>query len=334
MIRYICAQPAEKLFLWQVEVMIVNFMEMGINPNHIDIVCSSQGGERPRDWQELANKYPARFFFYPDTRMVKNYTSSIRPNILKQHFQAHPYLFNDAIFYHDCDIVFTNPVKNWLLPEFIQDDTCYGSDTRSYISYSYIKSKGHEVIERMCQIMDLPEELIKLNEENSIGAQYILKGIDWSFWERVEKDCEELFVKITAYNNELISIENKNWEAEKAASLLLGKEYIEPKYNPVQIWCADMWAVLWGLWRLGKRTAIHKNLEFSWASWKVEDYYRMNIHHNAGVVSDNLGYFYKSKYREIYPDLTLEVKPSANGEYYKLIKRVAENSVIREYYTQ
>ena len=36
-IRFICAQPANSYYTWQVEVLINNFIKHGINPNQIDI---------------------------------------------------------------------------------------------------------------------------------------------------------------------------------------------------------------------------------------------------------------------------------------------------------
>ena len=44
-IRYICAQPATKYYAWQVEVMINNFMAMGVNPNQMDIGCLKKVAE-------------------------------------------------------------------------------------------------------------------------------------------------------------------------------------------------------------------------------------------------------------------------------------------------
>ena len=328
--RFVCVQPANNFFLWQVEVMINNFIEMGVNPNKIDIICASSW--IPEPWRTLEEHYPVNFYFYRDTRERVGYLSSIRPNILKQHFKAHPYLEEEIIFYHDCDIIFTKPISQWLTG-FESDDICYGSDTRNYINYTYIKSKGYEVIEKMCEIMGLPEELIKENDNNTIGAQYILKGINWQFWERMERDSEDLFTKMTEYNSELIRIEADKWEQEKAEAQSKGEEFNKPKYNPLQIWCADMWALLWGLWREGKKTVIDPRLEFSWCNWSKDDFHRMNIFHNAGVVNDSEGYFYKINYRKRYPDLNLQIKPdSASLEYYNLIKKVAENSVIKKYY--
>ena len=80
-LRFLCAQPANTYYIWQVELVINNFVSMGINPNMMDIVCSIENNVIPPEWTKLAEKYPARFFFYNDMRVTKNYISSIRPNI-------------------------------------------------------------------------------------------------------------------------------------------------------------------------------------------------------------------------------------------------------------
>jgi hypothetical protein len=49
-IRFMCAQPAIKYYAWQVEVMINNFIEMGINPNFIDIIAKKENGIIPEEW--------------------------------------------------------------------------------------------------------------------------------------------------------------------------------------------------------------------------------------------------------------------------------------------
>ena len=56
-LRYICCQPAIPYYTWQVEVVINNFIRMGINPNLIDIVCSINNDIVPEIWRKLQNKY-------------------------------------------------------------------------------------------------------------------------------------------------------------------------------------------------------------------------------------------------------------------------------------
>ena len=309
-LRFVCAQPASLYYAWQVEVMINNFMAMGVNPNDIDIVCWKQNGTTPEEWTKLATKYPARFFFYDDTRETKHYISSIRPNILKQHWNARPEIHDDVIFYHDCDIVFTKPIQSWITEEMIADNEWYGSDTRWYISHSYIKGKGQNVIDLMCEIMDMPEKVIEDNELNAIGAQYLMKGISADYWDRVEKDSEQLFRQVTDLNNQLKSADNS--------------------YHELQIWCSDMWAVLWGAWRLGYKTNCHPNFEFSWGTSTIEDYHRLNIMHNAGVTSPNEGLFYKAQYMNSLPynETPLIRENTASSQYWDWIKLTANKSAL------
>lgn len=336
-LRFVSAQPATTYYAWQVEVLLNNFMEMGVNLNHIDIVCWKQNDVVPDQWSKLANRYAARFFFYEDTRETKFYISSIRPNILKQHWAHHPYLKDQAIFYHDSDIIFTKPITSWITPEMLEDEEWYGSDTRWYISHSYIKGKGQEVIDMMCAITELPEDLIKDNELNAIGAQYLMKNVTADYWNRVEKDSEKLFHEVTQLNSKLSSIEKPKWldrkakwEEENKEVMARGIKFPEPEYNPLQIWCADMWAVLWGAWRLGYKTNCHANFEFSWGTSSIGDYNRMNIMHNAGVTDPNGGLFYKSSYQTVLPyNLNLKINENTGSrEYYRWIEKTEQKSCL------
>ena len=307
-LRFICAQPAIYYYAWQVEVMIHNFIEMGINPNLIDIVCWKVNGVIPEEWNKLVNHYNnVRFFFYDDTRKTRHYISSIRPNILKQHWQAHPYLKDEVIFYHDNDIMFTKKI-DW--QQFMNDDKWYGSDVRWYISHNYILSKGEEILNKMCEIVDIEKEIVEKNELNCIGAQYIIKNVDWTFWDTVEKESEILFKEITEMSRK--------------------KKAENPQYHELQIWCSDMWAVLWNAWKLGNETVCHDDLQFSWGTSNENDYLKYNIFHNAGVTTDKNGLFYKANYMEKPPYKDeLEIKEkTASWYYWKHIKSVGEKSAL------
>jgi hypothetical protein len=156
--------------------------------------------------------------------------------------------------------------------------------------------------------MEMDESLIEANEMNAIGAQYLMKGIDYEFWNRVEIDSELLFRQITDLNNI--------------------KKTKEPSYHELQIWCADMWAVLWGGWRRGAKTNCHPNFEFSWGTSTKEDYHRLNIMHNAGVTNPHDGLFYKAQYMNELPynkDLQIKAE-SASSAYWEWINLTAQNS--------
>jgi hypothetical protein len=319
-LRFICAQPATTYYTWQVEVMINNFLEIGIFPNNIDIVCQINNGITPLEWRKLANHYnTVRFFFYNDTRETKYYTSSVRPNILKQHWLARPELKNDTIFYHDNDIIFKNKI-DW--SKFLNDDKWYGSDTRWYIAHDYILSKGEDVLNKMCEIVNINKQVIKDNELNAFGTQYILKDIDWKFWDAVERDSEQLFKEITELNKIKVAADEEYRKAHP-------EEKKQP-YHKIQIWCADMWALLWNGWKLGKETICHNDLQFSWGSSTEELWNKYNIFHNAGVVNDKGGLFYKSAYMNRLPyNENLQIKEhTASWHYYQYIQKVGKKSIL------
>lgn len=309
-LRFVCAQPAILYYAWQVEVLLNNFIDMGINLNQVDIVSRIETNQVPHEWSKLANGYAARFFFYQDTRETHHYISSIRPNILKQHWQNHPEIWDEAILYHDCDIMFTKPPSQWITPEMLDDDRWYGSDTRWYISHSYIKSKGEDVLNAMCDIMQMHPTVIEDNELNCIGAQYLMKNVTTEYWQRVERDCERLFKEITELNNQ-----------KKAA---------DPTHHELQIWCADMWAVLWGAWRQGIETVCHKDFNFSWATSGMQEYNDCNIFHNAGITGPENRQFYKADYMNSLPyNLNLSiVENTATRMYYDQVQNTGKKSVL------
>jgi hypothetical protein len=297
--KYICAQPGTSYYAWQIEIMLMNFKEMGIPLQDVHIVCAMHDQNALHLYHQISNQYPeAVIEFYPDTRRTKHYPSSIRPNILKQHFFKHK--LNEPFFYHDCDMIFTKKVD---FTPFLNDDICYGSDTRFYIGHDYIKGKGYGILEMMASLTGIDVETIKENELNCIGAQYLIKGVDFRFWDEVEKICETLFLNITLENNRI-----------KADN---------PNYHELQIWTADMWAVLWNLWKWGKQTKVDDYFDFAWATSTIEDWERLNIFHNAGITETGHGFFYKGDYMHNPLNKELQIREkSAQKHYYEYVKKV------------
>jgi hypothetical protein len=305
---FICAQPAILYYSWQVEVMINNFIENNINESDIHIISYIVNNKLPNQWVKLKEYYKnVNFYFYDDTRKTKHYISSIRPNILKQHFKLYPEITKDKIFYHDSDILLTKEI-DW--SKFESDDIFYGSDTRSYVGYNYIKSKGDDILNKMLEIVDIDGELVKKNQDNTIGAQYILKDIDYNFWENIENNSENLYYEITKLNN------------------IKKKENLQ--YHELQIWCADMFAILWEIWKQNKETKISDDLSFSWGTSSMSEYNKHNIFHNAGVTTSKDGLFYKGEYINKLPyNLNLSIKEgTASRKYYEAVQKTEKISCI------
>ena len=225
---------------------------------------------------------------------------------------------NDAMHYstgqpvyggHEiCNIIFNEEENSYVIfikknDEVIVPDLSYVSAANavSYIGAKYIKSKSEDIFTDLCSLSGIPPELVEANEAGSGGAQYLMKGINAQFWANVEKDCERLFKEITDINNE-----------KKAAN---------PSYHELQIWCSDMFAVLWNGWKLGYESICHPDLEFSWATSTEADWDRLNIFHNAGVTDAAGGLFYKAIYMNELPynrDLKIN-EGTASKKYYEII---------------
>jgi len=285
-VTFICAQPDVPYFHWQVEVLIHNFMKSGINPNWIEVLFAFDTSPSP-EGIELASKYPfVRFFFYKKTPCDNyGYIPILRPDILEQHFLRFPDLSSEAIFYHDSDIIFRE------LPDFnklLNDKIWYFSDTASYIGSNYIKSKSIDLFESMCNISGVSKDLVEKNESNSGGAQYLMKDVDYLFWRDVK------FVSLDLYK---YMSERENTERQA-----LSDEELKT-YNPIQKWCADMWAVFWCGLKRGAEIRISEELSFSWGSTQGQkEWNKHKIYHNAGVVSNQGGkVFYKGEFIDKSP---------------------------------
>lgn len=138
----------------------------------------------------------------------------------------------------------------------------------------------------MCECVNIPLALVLKNNSDAGGAQYLLKNTSYEFWDKVEKDSENLFILLNNFNN-----------------LAAEKKYINNKikrseYHGIQAWCADMWAVLWNGWLLRNDLKIHKELDFCWPKDVIENWEKTKILHYAGVtkIEANESFFCKTKY--------------------------------------
>ena len=314
-IYYICAQPANYYYSWQVDAMLLSFEENGqVDLSRVHIVSALQNGQPAHEWfLKVASKWAKKgvtFAYYEDTRPQTGYISSIRPHILEKHWQVNPWLADETIMYHDCDIALTQPIPlhDKLAPGL--ETTCFLSDTKSYIGAKYIESKGHGLLEDMCAIVGISPGLVRLKESESGGAQYLLKpGIDAQFWQEVYTYSEQLFTQIS----------------ERVRQI----KQAEPEWHELQIWCADMWAVLWSLWKRGYTTPCHEDLDFVWGTQGAQRWDQLPIFHNAGVVKEVAGEpFYKAKYQHKSP-ITAPIPNEkwASHKYFDLVTRAHANTV-------
>jgi len=285
-LRIFSAQPNDLYFVWQLKVQLHNLRKYGLSSSYTALIWKHSNRKDREDfdmeWKGLQKDFPeTNFVFYEDNSgeldtFIKrfNYIPLLRPWLLGKYFKENPSLKDDAILYIDSDVIFTKE------PDFLfrlkDDDINYLSDTKSYISASYFDSKEKDVLPEKVEgykNMDVLDELLKefglnrevamKNQEGSGGAQYLLKNIDSQFWQDVFKGCMKIRVNLTSVNRRFFESENKGFQS----------------------WCADMWSILFNLWKRGNETACPPEMDFAWATDFIDKWDRVYIYHDAGDCS-------------------------------------------------
>lgn len=296
--KYICAQPATKYFAWQIDVMLFSFISVGVKSHDIDVICSNNEGI-DEHFNNLIKKYPGvRFVFYEDEREYKGYVPSIKQHLLAKHLSSFPDLQRGPIFLHDSDIALTRPID---FDGLLDDNIWYYSNTSSYLNYEYIMTKGRDVLEAMLDIANISEDIVRGNSRNSGGAQYLMKNVTPELMNEVVEMSHNLYEPIRDLSEE--------------------KKKKDPNHYPIQIWTAEMWAMLWVPWKKGIMTICPKALDFCWATDIKNKWHKVSIYHNAGVTKPSEDMFHKGSYVNSMPDLSIELKPKrCSYLYYNLVK--------------
>jgi hypothetical protein len=292
-LRFICAQPDDTYYTWQVHLWLESLKEIGEIDKAIVLIFTPASREFNDKWQKIVDLYPeAEFNFYKDeendvSKLLGIYIPVLRPWLLWKYFKEHPEMSEKAIFYCDSDILFTDKFD---IKKFLEDDVNYLSDTNSYINAKYFDSKvnqvlpekleeykNRDILSEIASVIGIDREIAEANNEHSGGAQYLLKNIDYNFWSKVMNDC----ILIRTYLQKI------------------NREFFKSEAEGFQSWCADMWAVLWNLWLRDQETKVVPELEFAWGPDPISKLDRCSIYHNAGIVAAEQGgmpCFYKGKY--------------------------------------
>jgi hypothetical protein len=287
-IVFVTAQPDVPYFHWQIKLYVHNFIEKGIDPNQIHVILALvHGAKEPSSGTTDLKKLGINLHFFEDLRDVKSYIPSIKPYLVSKWLEKFPQ-YGKCFFLHDADIIFSK------LPDFqklMSDDISYLSDTIGYIGYNYImdccnryekqhpRSKKGQLISEMAKVVGISVKKIRENQENSGGGQYLIKNTNYKLWDKIYKDCTPLYNQMLDYQKRF-------------------------PINPgqIQFWTAEMWSLLWNLWKSKKETKITDELEFSWATDDVKIYEKKPILHMAGVTDDlKSTKFYKGEYINIDP---------------------------------
>lgn len=286
--KLILAQPATPRFQWELDVLLTNIRSL----TDMDVVLlfKEQDFTVPlhfeRDWG-------CGVFVYEDRRDYTKYLPNIRPWLLWQYLAGDPAREQETYFYIDSDVIFREWIHFATLP--FSEKTIVGSDVSGYLNYDYlIKCQmGQEIISRMAEICEIDVEQMK--GVPGIGAHLILDKPKAAFWERSYHDSNRIHY------------------------------YLNPLNSNIQKWTAEMWAQQWGWIREGYKLVASPELDFIRPTDPVEDWEKVKILHNAGVVDRNGDLFFKGAYDKRHPfddDFSHINKAKASIKYVEAIKKV------------
>lgn len=301
-LKFICAQPDDAYYTWQVHLWLESLKVIGHTDKAIVLIFTPKGREQNKNWAQVMDLYPeTEFVFYKDehdaTSLLGIYIPILRPYCLWRYFTDHPEMSEKGVFYCDSDILF---MEGFNMNPFLQDDICYLSDTNSYINATYFDSKirdvkpdkleaykTRDILDELSKMIGINRSICEQNNLNSGGAQYFLKNIDASFWSKVKNDCITIRLFLGNVNREFFENESKGFQS----------------------WCADMWAILWNLWLREQQTRCIPEMNFAWATDPIGKLQTHTLFHNAGITDSFMEYgkdeqgnkklyptFYKGKY--------------------------------------
>jgi hypothetical protein len=285
---FLSTQPDQFYFLWQLQLQLFNFSSLNIPRDQIHVLIGYDPlkGLSPEFSSFIVDCKVANFYTYPDLRSKKDYSVSIRPHLIKQHFSRYKNLEKTTILYHDADIFFRE------LPQFSSiegDDNWYVADTRSYLNSSYIINYGGQaVLERMCGIVGIAKENVIANDQHAGGAQYLMKGTTIEFWEKVENDCEEMYSFLKNHRDALYE------------ESYLKSGNVRSSFKGIH-WYAEMWVLFWNALLSGHKVKICEELDFCWPNDTLDKWYKKNILHYSGNYKNNDKVFDKNRYRNFSP---------------------------------
>jgi hypothetical protein len=287
-ILFVSAQPDVPYFIWQIKIYVNNFIEKGINPNQIHVVLGIvKVNGKPSEESIKLKDLGINVYHFIDERNKKTYIPSIKPYLISKWIKLNSD-YGKLFFLHDADIIF-NKLPNF--NKLINDDICYLSDTIGYIGHNYIidccdryekahpKSEKGQLLKEMANIVGVSVDVIKDNQENSGGGQYLIKNTTFEIWDKIYEDSTNLYDQMLDY--------------QKRFPISPGE---------IQFWTAEMWSLIWNLWMYNYKTKITNELDFSWATDSLKVYEKRPILHMAGVTEDmKFKKFYKGDFINVDP---------------------------------
>lgn len=288
--KYIIAQEGDTYGAWQCQTAVKSLVDLGVELSDIYILLGNVGYNK--HWKEFEVIYRGINIHKYRAHYTRSYIAAVKPYLLWKFFEQFPSMESEKWFLMDNDVVLTKLID-------VPSDKVYLSDCKSYVGMRYLREKGEGLIENLANHVNINLTLLEDNDEGAGGAQYVFGDIKADTWKR-------------AYT---MSVQIHSWLKRHRFKPLEG--------NPIQVWCSEMWGVLWAIWEAGHKTEIIRSMDFAFSTDNVSRASEVSILHNAGVTdSTDERFLYKGAYTRKYPPKDLELDDTkVSWMYYEYVKR-------------
>ena len=289
--KFLFAQPAKKRFAWELHTVIKSLVDLGVDKEDIILLFAKEDESVLKEFSEC------KVYAYSDERFDKSYIPSIKPYLFWRYLAENGNRENETYVYLDSDTLILD-LEAFNVP--VTKSRWYCSDTTGYIGLDYIKSVSNSsrTLEVMTDAIKVPIEWLKTIQNNSGGAQWVIKNPKAGYWHDVYVNSIELY------------------------------SAIEPLDTSLQKWTAEMWAQLWTMYHYGIAPKVSDKLSFAWST--DDELGKNKIIHNAGV-TDKTGLFFKGIYLDKPPIKALiQNSGKVSDIYVKAVKEAIYGSNCRQ----
>lgn len=174
---FICAQPDKPLFIWQLQTLLVSLLKLGIHKNNIIFLTLLEHGHQPSEGMISLEKY-ATIHYYQERTDGRIYAASSKPYLFAKFWEQYPQNCDRHFMFIESDMIL------YRVPDLPANDTWYWSDASTYLETNQYE-----------QLLGYPAITGK-----AFGFHAYGKGADAAYWYKIERESQELYVKMNVQN--------------------------------------------------------------------------------------------------------------------------------------
>lgn len=220
-------------------------------------------------------------------RPLMRYGPGMKPGLVARWLEAHPEQVAVPQLVLDPDAL---PLPSFYAADLTPTSTQWlGTDTHSYTGSDYLKSKGVDLWQSLCELAEVDHTV----ELQGAGAQLLTVGQPHTFWDDVHRTSCTAHQLLTKHRSD------------------------------VQVWCAEMYLTQLRARAQGIEIAAHPAMAMVWANGPIErwDDGSAGFFHDAGVPKPNGRDFCKIEHQTAPFGKPLTVRPeSASARYVEVIR--------------